>query len=303
MTSMRNQDAEASAFEHEGPRLRGLAAHILSDAVEAEDMVQQAWLRLHATRTQIDDLPAWLTTVTVRLCLDRLRQRRLGERHPEAEPPGRVADPAEETELADTVGRALHVVQDRLTPKERVAFVLRESFDYPFDAVATALGTSPVAARKLVSRARAKVRGPEPEPEPAERLADWEVVDAFLAAAKGGDLVRLLQLLAPEAVIAGDAAATKIGTPERIEGRDEVAAFFNGAAATAFPVFVSDLPGAAWFDRGEARVAFDFTVVEGRVTRIDFRAEPALLAQLIRQAGNHDKAKERRHKHVASSVT
>lgn len=113
--------------------------------------------------------------------------------------------------------------------------------------------------------------------------ADWEVVDAFLAAAKGGDLARLLQLLAPDAVIAGDAHAVAIGTPTRISGRTQVATFFSGAAAAAIPVFIGDRPGAAWFDRGVARVAFDFTIAGGRVSRIDFRADPDVLTGTVRR--------------------
>lgn len=145
------------------------------------------------------------------------------------------------------------------------------------------LDTTPVAARKLASRARARVKPPALE----GRLADWEVVDVFLAAAREGDFGRLLQLLAPEAVVAGDEAAILVGTPARIDGRQQVATFFNGAAAAALPVFVGDRPGAAWFHRGEARVAFDFTVADGVVQRIDFRADPQLLAQVDRRDGEH----------------
>ncbi len=281
MARMGDRHSETEAFETERPRLRGVAARILSDASEAEDVVQHAWLRLHGTKADIDDLPAWLTTVTVRLCLDRLRQGRPGELAPETDLPGIAADPADELELADTVGQALCVVLERLSPKERVAFVLHDSFAYDFDAIASALGTSTASARKLASRARGKVR----EAGPAARLADWEIVDAFLAAAKGGDLARLLRLLAPEVAVAGDPAAIEVGTPDRIDGRDEVAAFFNGAAAAALAVFVGGRPGAAWFDRGEARVAFDFTITDGLVWRIDFRAEPDLLAHLTKRTG------------------
>jgi hypothetical protein len=173
------------------------------------------------------------------------------------------------------------VVLDRLSPRERVAFVLHDTFGFEFAMIAELLGTSPAAARQLASRARAKVA----QPAAQDRLADHEVVDAFLTAARGGDLARLLELLAPEVVVSGDEAAVALGTPRRIEGRGEVAAFFDGAAAAALPVFVGERPGAAWFDRGTPRVVFDFTVQEGRVSRIEFRAAPDVLAALARRRG------------------
>lgn len=147
--------------------------------------------------------------------------------------------------------------------------------------IAAVLDTTPSAARKLASRARGKVRRPTPGDQPA----DWEVVDAFLAAAREGDFTRLLRLLAPDAVVAADEAAILVGTPDRIDGRQQVADFFNGGAAAALSVFIADRPGAAWFHRGQARVAFDFTVVDGVVCRIDFRADPDLLAQLRKRSG------------------
>lgn len=268
------------AFEAERPRLMALATRILGDHAEAEDVCQQAWLRLHRTEAEIDNLPGWLTTVTSRLCLDRLRSR---TPTPEAELDltETAPDPADDVLLADAVGVALQVVLDRLTPRERVAFVLHDSFGFEFGTIGTVLDATPAAARKLASRARAKVtRG-----APRDELAEWEVVDAFLAASRGGDLARLLELLAPDAVIAGDGAAVELGTPGQIVGREPVATFFNGAAASALPTFVGGRPGAAWFDRGVARVAFDFTVEDGRVRRIDFRADPDVLAATTRRRG------------------
>ena len=312
------------AFAAERPRLVALATRMLGDPMEAEDIAQQAWLRLHgavdaasesATAEVMDEqaaappsaivnLPAWLTTVTVRLCLDRLKAKTpsplaaqdlslessaFGPDHGESGARdvrphtayGIAADPADHVALADTVAGALHVVLDRLTPTERVAFILHDSFGFEFPMIAELLDTTPTNARKLASRARAKVAAPAPE----DRLADWEVVDAFLTAARGGDFERLIQLLAPDAVIAGDAAARALGTPELIAGQREVATFFNGAAASALAVFVGERPGAAWFDRGTPRVAFDFTISDGRVERIDFRAEPELVATLRRRRG------------------
>lgn len=239
---------QTAAFEAERPRLVRLAARVLSDDAEAEDVVQQTWLRLHGTDQEVANLAGWLTTVTTRLCLDRLRAKvPVPDDVPreDVEVEGHVGDPADEITLADTVGVALQAVLDRLTPAERVAFVLHDSFGFDFPTIAAMLGSTPAAARKLASRARAKVVQPAPE----DALADWEVVDAFLAAARGGDFSRLLGLLAPDVVVTGDPAAVAIGTPERIAGQKEVAGFFNGAAKAAFPVFIEDRPGAAWMHR------------------------------------------------------
>jgi RNA polymerase sigma-70 factor (ECF subfamily) len=270
---------QTDMFEAERPRLVRIASRVLGDHAEAEDVVQQAWLRLNLTDAEIESLPAWLTTVTTRLCLDRLRSRTpvpVGD----VEPRESVADPADDVALADTVGLALHVVLDRLSPRERVAFVLHDSFEFP--TIAALLDTTPAAARKLASRARAKVTQPQPE----DRLADWEVVDAFMTAAKNGDFDRLLRLLAPDAAVTADDAAILVGTPRQIEGRDEVATFLNGSARAALPVFVGDRPGTAWFHLGAAKVVFDFTVNDGLVRAITFRAAPDVLAQVVRRDGD-----------------
>ena len=263
-------------FEAERLRLIGLATRILGDHAEAEDVVQQAWLRLHGTDTDIESLPAWLTTVTTRLCLDRLKSR-APVPHSDIEPGQVTPDIADDVALADTVGVALQAVIDRLTPGERVAFVLHDSFGFDFATIAAILDTTPAAARKLASRARGKVRG-----QGAER-ADWAVVDAFMAAAREGDFDSLLRLLAPEATITADAAAVASGTPERVDGRQEIAEFFNGSAHAALAVLVDDRPGAAWFHRGEAKVLFDFDVEDGVVRGITFRAEPGVLERVTRR--------------------
>lgn len=273
-------DELAQRFEAERPRLVGLATKVLGDGAEAQDIVQQAWLRLHSAEGGIDSLPAWLTTVTTRLCLDRLR-RRTPIPEEEIETPETAPDPAEDVALADAVGVALQVVLDRLSPHERVAFVMHDSFGFEFSTIAAALETTPTAARKLASRARAKVAQPRSE----DALADWEVVDAFMAAAREGDFTRLVQLLAPDAVVRGDEQAILTGTPARIDGRDDVAAFFNGAATAALPVSVDGRAGSAWFHRGEAKVLFDFTIADGRVQRIDFRADPQVIGRVVRRRG------------------
>lgn len=289
---------DVAAFEAERPRLLALAFRMLGDHAEAEDVVQQAWLRLARVEQAIDSLPAWLTTVTSRLCLDRLKSRTpqphghfnddqfTDDQWAIGSPLGTgvsttPSDPADHAALADAVGAALHVVLDRLTATERVAFVLHDSFGFEFSTIAAVLDTTPAAARKLASRARAKVA----RPTTGDALAEWEVVDAFMAAAREGEFARLLTLLAPDAVVRADDAAVEAGTPSRIDGRDEVAVFFNGSAQATLPVFVADAPGSAWFHRGEAKVVFDFVVADGLVQAITFRADPETLTTLVRRDG------------------
>jgi len=270
-------DEQTAEFEAERPRLTRIAERLLGDHAEAEDVVQNAWIRLARNEAQIDNLPGWLTTVTTRLCLDRLRSKTpvpeedldLDETAP---------DPADDVVLADSVGDALQVVLDRLSPYERVAFVLHDSFAVEFPAVATILGVSPVAARKLASRARGKVSDGAIPDRTIGRADNAAVVDAFLHAAKSGDLDTLLGLLAPDVVVAGaDTAAVALGTP-RLVGRDQVAGLVNGGVKTAFPVFIGERPGVAWLHRGEFKVAFDFVIADGVVQRIDLRADPEVLA-------------------------
>ncbi|AUZ88632.1 RNA polymerase subunit sigma-70 [Arthrobacter agilis] len=268
-------------FEAERPRLVRIAAGILDDRAEGEDMVQQAWLRFHGTDTVIDSVPAWLTVVTTRLCLDRLRSRVPEPVDAAPEPASVLApDPAEQVVQAASVGVALRMVLERLSPAERVAFILHDTFGVDFRTIATVLSVSSEAARKLASRARSKVSGLAP----AETPADWEVVDAFLAASRGGSFARLVHLLAPDVVVSADAEAIAAGTPVRLEGRERVAAMFDGAAKAAFPVFVQARPGAAWYHLGTPRVAFDFTVADGVVQSITFRADAGVLAALTRRA-------------------
>ncbi|ATG50339.1 RNA polymerase subunit sigma-70 [Brachybacterium vulturis] len=276
----RRSEERAQQLQQERPRLVALATRVLADPAEAQDIVQQAWLRLDGTDQDIENLPAWLTTVTTRLCLDRLRR---GTPVPEAEidVAETAPDPAEDVELADTVGIALQLVLDRLSPNERVAFVMHDSFGFEFTTIAAALDTTPQAARKLASRARAKIAQPRPE----DALADWEVVDAFMTAAREGDFTRLLELLAPDAVIRADDQAIGAGTPAAIDGREEVVSFFNGAAKAALPVGIDGRAASAWFHRGTAKVLFDLTVVDGRVARIDFRADPEVMARVVRRDG------------------
>ncbi|WP_247827749.1 sigma-70 family RNA polymerase sigma factor [Arthrobacter antioxidans] len=273
-------------FEAERPRLVRIAAGVLDDRAEGEDMVQQAWLRLNATDTEIENVPAWLTVVTTRLCLDRLRSRVPEPTDAMPDPAtDAVTDPAEQLIEAAGVGVALQVVLQRLSPSERVAFILHDTFGVDFRTIATVLTVSPEAARKLASRARSRVSTLAPDGTPA----DWEVVDAFLAASRGGSFARLVHLLAPDVVVSADTEAIAAGTPTRLEGRETVAAMFDGAATTAFPVFVDGRPGAAWFLRGEPRVAFDFTITDGVVSAITFRARPDVLGSLVRRVTSERK--------------
>ncbi|MBG6056008.1 RNA polymerase sigma-70 factor (ECF subfamily) [Salinibacterium sp. CAN_S4] len=273
-----------AAFEQERPRLLRIAGRILGDSREAEDVVQNAWLRMQSAEIEIFNLPGWLTTATTRLCLDRLRGR-IPVVDSDTERGATAPDASEQVALAETVGVALQLLLDRLTPNERVAFVLHESFGFDFPTIAEILGRTPAATRKLASRARTKLDQPPRSETEAEPMPDWQVVDAFLAAAREGDFTRLLALLAPAVVVEGDLAAIALGTPQRMCGSEQVARFFDGAAKTAFPVFVGDRPGAAWILRGEPKIVFDFTIDGGRVLRIDFRAESGILGQVRRREG------------------
>ncbi|KQS10636.1 RNA polymerase subunit sigma-70 [Curtobacterium sp. Leaf183] len=280
---------EAEVFERERRRLVGIARRILDDRGDAEDVVQLAWFRFRANTDAITNVPAWLTTVTTRLCLDRLRARVPVpvpmELHDDLVESGRgaggedAADPAERTEHREAVGQALGVVLDELTPTERVAWVLHEVFAFDFATIGTILARTPAAARKLASRARARLAHAERE----EVMGDAEVVDAFMSAARGGGLGRLLALLAPGVTVGADPAAIAAGTPRSIDGREAVAAFFDGSARAAVAALVDGRPGAAWFHRGWPKVAFDFTVLDGLVEAITFRADPSVLTEVVRR--------------------
>jgi RNA polymerase sigma-70 factor (ECF subfamily) len=279
----------ALEFEEERPRLRALATRMLGSAVEADDAVQEAWLRLARTdAAAIDNLPAWLTTVVSRICLDLLRSRgarREASLEVDAAEPLRgeelaAGDPAREAELGDAVGAALLVVLDTLSPAERLAFVLHDLFGMPFEEVAAVLGRSPAAVRQLASRGRRRVREPERVPD-ADRSRQRRVVEAFLSASREGDLHGLLELLDPQARVRSDAAAAAMGSPALVEGRDATAEFFNGRARAARLVAIDGYAGAAWSLRGELKVAFGFTLTDaGRIAEIELVADPEVLAAL-----------------------
>ncbi|SFC92338.1 RNA polymerase sigma-70 factor, ECF subfamily [Nocardioides terrae] len=287
-------DQRAEEFETERPRLRAIAARILGSTAEADDVVQEAWLRLART-SDVDNVAAWLTTVVSRLCLDQLRSRKHVEPYddPAAVSPGTPAsagepvDPEAEAVLADQVGAALVIVLETLSPAERVAFVLHDLFGVPFDDVAGVLGRSPAAVRQLASRGRRAVAGGGvDERAEAERRSHRQVVDAFLDAARGGDLNRLLELLAPDAIMTADPAGISLGTEPIYAGADAVAARFNGVRG-AQPVTVDGWTAAAWVHHREVKVAFLFTVADGRITCVDLVADPEMLRRMeVEIAGN-----------------
>ena len=262
-------------FEANRPRLRAIAYRMLGSATEAEDAVQEAWLRLHRIDDdRIDNLDAWLTTVVGRVCLDMLRARTTRREDAIAEP-GPSADdegPEQHAVLADAVGVALLVVLETLTPVERLAFVLHDLFAVPFDEIAPIVGRTPDAARQLASRARRRVRHQE-----ADRPADPRLVQAFLAASRHGDLTTLLSLLDPDVRMRVDEAATRLGAPAEMTGSTVVSQFFAGRARAAAPALINGRPG-IWI--APARLAVLVTVAGGRITALDAVADPDHLTRL-----------------------
>lgn len=268
-------------FERERPRLFACAAGILGSDADADDVLQEARLRFMNT-DEVDDGAAWLTTVVTRLCIDHLRRRARRSRT-EAAAQGDPtvldldgADPETDVLLSERVGGAMQVVLDVLTPAERVTLVLHDVFGYRFDEVGEILGRSPTAVRQLGSRARRKVQG---VPEPAERVANERVVDAFLTAARGGDLVTLLSLLDPDATMRADLAGQRMGTDSEYAGAAAVAARFNGAKGAA-PVTIDGDLAAAWIAAGEVKVAFVFHLEAGRIREVELIADPDVLATM-----------------------
>jgi RNA polymerase sigma-70 factor (ECF subfamily) len=273
-------DLLAAEFEEHRERLTAVAHRLLGSRAEAEDAVQEAWLRVsRADSSEVDNLAGWLTTIVARVSLNQLRSRASRREDPIADaPPPRlhaVADPAEEAVLADSVGLALLAVLDTLSPAERLAFVLHDLFDVPFEEIAPIVDRSPAAARQLASRARRRVRGAEPKDDAARKR---EVVTAFLAASKDGDFSALLELLHPEAVLRYDTAAAQMGSAEDLRGADAVARFLSGKARAARLALVDGAPGWVWSLRGEPQVVFGFTVEDGLVTSIDIIGEKERVA-------------------------
>jgi RNA polymerase sigma factor (sigma-70 family) len=271
---------EVTDFDAERPRLTAIAIRILGSKADADDVLQETWLRLSRS-DNIDDPPAWLTTVVTRLCLDQLRKRRTRS-VAETEGPADAApvDPEADVLLAEKMGDAMQIVLDTLAPAERAAFVLHDVFGYPFDEISAVMGRSGTAVRQLASRARRKVQGvPEPVASEAARAESHRVVDAFLTAARGGDLTTLLSLLAPDAVMRADLVGQKMGTDPAYVGAAAVAARLNGARGAA-PVTINGELGAAWIQPGVVKVAFVFHVEAGLVREVELIADPEVLATM-----------------------
>jgi RNA polymerase sigma factor (sigma-70 family) len=275
----------AEEFEVHRGHLRAVAHRMLGSGSEADDAVQEAWLRLaRADAGGIDNLGGWLTTVVARVCLNMLQSRRSRREEPLGEPEpvaGKQegADPEDQALLAEGVGLALLVVLDTLAPAERVAFVLHDLFGVPFEQIAPIVSRSPTAARQLASRARRRVQG-SATPD-ADRSRQREVVGAFLAAARGGDFAALLALLDPEVVVRADPAAVQAGVSREVRGAAAVADTFSGRARAARLALVDGLAGAVWAPGGRPRVVFSFKVTRGKIVEIEILGDPARLGQLV----------------------
>lgn len=289
---MDGNDWLAKRFDDNRARLRALAYRMLGSASEAEDAIQETWLKLSRSGSQegVQNLGGWLTTVLARVCLDMLRTRRSRREEPLAAAADAPVEgsPEDELALADSVGPALLIVLDTLAPGERVAFVLHDMFNLPFEDIARILDRTPTAVRQLASRARRRVRGSD---APAADISvHRELVGAFLAASRDGDFERLMAVLSPEVVLRADESAVRMaatrrgqGAPElapEIRGASRVADTFKGRARGAQPALIDNEPGAVWAIGGRVQSAFVFTIDDGRITGIDIVTDPAHLAEL-----------------------
>jgi RNA polymerase sigma-70 factor (ECF subfamily) len=270
-------------FEADRPRLRAIAGRMLGSRSEADDVLQDAWVRVSgADAEEIDNLAGWFTTVVSRLALDRLRSRRarpvVSGRHDENAATGE-AGPAEQAELADAVGGALVVVLDALTPPERIAFVLHDVFAVPFDEVGRILDRSPEATRQLASRARRRVRGVGPRSGAVDPAAHRRVVTAFLRAAQSGDLAGLLGVLHPDVALRPDAAALRMGALRPTTGADAVAQALAGGARAAQLAVVDGFAGLVWAPGGHVRGVVEFVIVDDRIVAIDVTGDGDRIAR------------------------
>jgi RNA polymerase sigma factor (sigma-70 family) len=276
----------AGHFERYRPHLRAVAYRMLGSLAEADDAVQDTWLRLSRSGAEdVENLGGWLTTIVARVCLNMLRSRNHRREEPLAvhlpDPvisPEAGIQPEDQALLADSVGLALLVVLDTLTPDERLAFVLHDMFELPFREIALVVGRTPAAARQLASRARRRVKGagiPAPDPDPARQR---EVVDAFFAAARRGDFDALVAVLHPGVVARADFGARRPAASMVIRGADAVArqALLGGAlpAARLHPALVNAAPGVVVTVRGRPFAVMSFTVADGKITEIDTIADP-----------------------------
>jgi RNA polymerase sigma factor (sigma-70 family) len=287
---MDERDWLADRFEEQRPRLKGVAYRMLGSLAEADDAVQETWLRLsRAGAEDVANLGAWLTTVVARVCLNVIRSR---NSHREESfdvhvPDGLISredevDPEYEAVLADSVGLALQVVLDTLTPAERLAFVMHDMFDVPFDDIASMVGRTPEAARQLASRARRRVHDVAPTPDP-NVAQQRQVVDAFFAAARGGDFEALVAVLDPDVVLRSDGGLTRPKLSRTIRGAEAVARGAQSAAlptAVLRPVLINCAAGVVVLVNGRLFSVMAFTVSNGKVVEIDVIADPERLSQL-----------------------
>ncbi|MEU8999640.1 sigma-70 family RNA polymerase sigma factor [Streptomyces caniferus] len=287
------QDRLAQRFETCRSHLRAVAYRLLGSLSEADDAVQEAWLRLSRTDADsIENLPGWLHTVVSRLCLDMLRSRSSRREEPleqqmthRASAGGQAedrSDPEEAAVMAESVGRALLVVLDTLTPAERIAFVLHDTFAVPFDQIAPVVDRSPATTKKLASRARHKVRG-TPSVSPADLARQRRVVEAFLAAARDGDMEGLLAVLAPDVVRRADRAAVPPGIATTAHGAHTVAeqtVVLRRRAEFAEPALVNGAVGVVVAPRGRLLLALTFTVEDEKITQYEVIAAPSRLELL-----------------------
>lgn len=278
---MSDRDDRAAAFEQHRGHLRAVAYRMLGSHSEAEDAVQEAWLRLHRSDTDdVLNLGGWLTTVVSRICLDHLRSRKARREEALDAGPLPPADAGFErdTVLADAVGPALLVVLDTLDPAERLAFVLHDLFGVPFEEVARIVDRSPAAARQLASRARRRVQGADVPC--ADVSVRRRIVDAFLAASREGDFGALLAVLDPDVVLRADAAAVAAGAVAEVRGASAVAETFKGRARGAQPALLDGVPGAVWAAGGQVRAAFLFRFDGDRVAGIEIVMDPETIASM-----------------------
>ena len=286
---MTERDYLAERFEENRTHLRAVAYRMLGSSSEVDDAVQEAWLRLsRADTTGIDNLGGWLTTVVARVCLDMLRSRKSRREEPFApQAPEPIAtgpsgsSPEHEAVLADSVGLALLVVLDRLTPAERLAFVLHDMFAVSFEEIALIVGRSAEATRQLASRARRRVRGGAGASEP-DLVRQREVVDAFLTALRGGDFEGLLAVLDPGLVVRTDLTAPS-GSPAEVRGAAvwaKQAVAFGHLARLVRPALVNGAIGVVMAPRGRLSRALTFKIANGKITEIEVIGDPARLGEL-----------------------
>lgn len=285
---MNDEEFLAARFQDHRPHLRTVAYRLLGSDGEAEDAVQEAWLRVSRSGAdEVENLPGWLTTIVARVALNMLKSRASRREGPLEDPPGTAPadddghDPEGRALLADSVGLAMLVVLDTLTPAERLAFVLHDVFSVPFDEIAHILERNPVAVRQLASRARRRVQGASPTPAAATDPARHRhVVGAFLLASRQGDLSALISVLHPDVVMRADRATVDTGVPEIVRGAADVAGTFSGRAQGARLAVIDGAPGLVWARGGRPRVVFDFTVTDGRITMIELISDPGRITRM-----------------------